>query len=125
MWRGIPVEWPRLIDDELFEAARARTEKNRRAPAAYKAAEPFILCGKAFCGYCGAPLMSGGGKGAVVILQALYLQDEKARAGLRKENRGQRFSRVVYCRATCAYVLAPERLEYIADRVVECYKREF
>lgn len=126
MWRGIPVEWPRLIDDELFEAARARTEKNRRAPAAYKAAEPFILCGKAFCGYCGAPLMSGGGKGRSGKYYRHYIcRTKKRERACGKKTEDKDFLEWYIVEQTCAYVLAPERLEYIADRVVECYKESF
>ena len=126
MWRGIPVEWPRLIDDETFAAARVRTEKNRRAPAAYKAAEPFILCGKAFCGYCGAPMLSGGGQGRSGKYYRHYIcRAKKKERACHKKTEDKDFLEWYIVEQTCAYVLAPERLEYIAERVVECYKESF
>lgn len=126
MWRGIPVEWPRLVDDDVFEAVKARTEKNRRAPAAYKAAEPFILCGKAFCGYCGSPLLSGGGKSHTGKYYRHYIcRKKKKERACKKKTEDKDFLEWYIVEQTCLYVLDPGRLEYIAERVVACYNDSF
>ena len=54
----IPDGMPAIVSKELFERVQARMEKNKKAPARYKAEHRYLLTTKLFCGKCGA-IMAG------------------------------------------------------------------
>ena len=48
----IPDGVPAIVPQELFDRVQMRREKNKRAPAAAKADDKFLLTTKLFCGLC-------------------------------------------------------------------------
>ena len=52
---------PQIVPKDLFERVQIKLEKNKHAPARAKAAEPFILTTKCFCGLCGASMAGESG----------------------------------------------------------------
>lgn len=54
---------PRIIDDDTFQRAQERVERTAHKPGHGKAAEPYELAEKAFCGLCGASLVGESGRG--------------------------------------------------------------
>lgn len=54
----IPDGIPAIVPKELFDRVQERLEKNKKAPARYKAEESYLLTTKLYCGHCGA-LMFG------------------------------------------------------------------
>ena len=52
---------PQIVPKDLFERVQIKMEKNKHAPARAKAAEPFILTTKCFCGLCGASMAGESG----------------------------------------------------------------
>lgn len=52
---------PQIIDKDLFERVQIKLQKNKHAPARAKAAEPFLLTTKCFCGYCGGNMVGESG----------------------------------------------------------------
>ena len=52
---------PQIVPKDLFERVQFKLEKNKHAPARAKAAEPFILTTKCFCGLCGASMAGESG----------------------------------------------------------------
>ena len=57
-----PGGMPQIISEGLFEQVRQRLERNKRAPASAKAAEPYLLTGKLFCGLCGRQMAGENGR---------------------------------------------------------------
>ena len=49
---------PALVDRTTFDTVQRRRERNKRAPAAKKATDQYLLTTKLFCGECGA-IMAG------------------------------------------------------------------
>lgn len=49
---------PALVEKGVFDKVQARRNRNKRAPAAKKAADHYLLTTKLFCGDCGA-IMAG------------------------------------------------------------------
>lgn len=49
----IPGGVPAIVPQDLFDRVQRRMEKNKRAPAAAKAEERYLLTTKLFCGKCG------------------------------------------------------------------------
>lgn len=55
-------QYPPIIDETTFEKVQQRLHRNRHLAGANSAIEPYYLSGKAICGYCNAPMTSGGGR---------------------------------------------------------------
>ena len=45
---------PRIIDNETFDKAQARTERNKINTSVSRPPERYLLSSKAYCGYCGS-----------------------------------------------------------------------
>ena len=50
-----------IVPQELFDRVQMRREKNKRAPAAAKADDKFLLTTKLFCGKCGQMMVGDSG----------------------------------------------------------------
>ena len=57
----IPDGVPAIVPQELFDRVQIRREKNKRAPAAAKAEDKFLLTTKLFCGKCGQMMVGDSG----------------------------------------------------------------
>ena len=58
---------PPIIEKDLFERVQMRHERNKKAPAHFKAEEEYILSSKLVCGHCGTYMCgeSGTGRGKI------------------------------------------------------------
>lgn len=119
----IPVP---LIDQETYETALQRRERNRRAPAAAKAKVRYLLQGKVFCGHCGSPMIgeSGYGRRGAVYNYYTCSARKKSHSCRKKNERKDPLERFV-CEQTLRYILDPERLDDIAQAVVSAYDQDF
>lgn len=52
---------PQIIEKELFDRVQKRLDINKKAPAAHKAEEEYLLTTKLFCGKCGAMMIGESG----------------------------------------------------------------
>lgn len=115
-----------LVDKETFDAVQARLDATRRAPAAGKAHEEYLLRGKAFCGYCGAALIGECGRSKTGDMHHYYTCGERKRKrGCKKKNERKDFLEWYVVEQTVEYVLTPNRIEYVAERIVAKYAEEF
>ena len=117
---------PALIDVKLFDAVQAMLGKKKRAPAASTGRVTYHLLGKAYCGECGSRLVGDAGTSRRGVRHDYY------NCGKRKKSRtccksGERkgFLEWYIVEQTMLYVLAPDRIKYIAPRVVASYNRSF
>lgn len=126
-WGDIAYSWPALVDAGTFDAVQARRDKNKRSPASIKAREHYDLCGKAFCGYCGAPLIGSAGTGRSGNLWRYYICRGRklGHTGCKKAHEKKGFLEWYVVEQTLLYVLDNERRRFIAERVVEKYNEEF
>ncbi len=115
-----------LISEEVFNAVQKRLDSVKRAPAAGKAHEDYLLQGKAFCGYCGTPLVGESGRGRHGGVYHYYSCGKKKRShDCTKKNEKKGFLEWYVVEQTVEYVLTPERIDYIAERLVAKYDEEF
>lgn len=128
---GIEVEdgCPALVDETLFNQCVERAKANKRAPAHNKAAVEYVLNGKLFCGHCGASMVGDSGTGKQGNRYYYYscAARKNPHGGKRcnKKREKKDFIEWYIVEQTVNYVLTPERIEHIADRVVEAYNKEF
>lgn len=115
-----------LIDEDIFNAVQKRLDAVKRAPAAGKAKQDYLLQGKAFCGNCGAPLVGESGRGRHGGHYYYYACAKKKKSHTcSKKNEKKGFLEWFVVEQTVEYVLTPEHIEYIAARIVAKYDEEF
>lgn len=126
-YNGVLVEGccEALISEEVFNAVQKRLDSVKQAPAAQKAREEYLLQGKAFCGKCGAPLVGESGHGRNNVYYYYACAKKKKVHSCDKKNEKKGFLEWYVVEQTVEYVLTPERIDYIAARIVAKYNEEF
>ena len=76
--------FPAIIDQLTFDKVQQRLARNRYLAGANSAIEPYLLTGKAFCGYCGKPMTAGGGKSKTGKKHYYYVCHGKVRNACHK-----------------------------------------
>mgnify|MGYP000297485372 CR=1 FL=1 len=121
-----PNIYPRIIDDETFYMVQKRFEQNKHAPAAAKAKTDYQLQGKLFCGHCGANMVGESGRGKNGVTYYYYsCANRKKHRSCKKRNEKKDFIEWYVVEQTMLYVLTPDRINYIAEKLVEEYEKEF
>lgn len=114
-----------LIDEDTFYKVQMRLDAVKRAPAASKAKENYLLQGKAFCGYCGSNMVGECGRGRMGTVYHYYsCSKRKKHHACDKKNEKKDFIEWYVVEQTVQYVLTPERIQYIAAEIIEQYKKD-
>lgn len=116
--------FPEIISEDLFNKVQERLKANKRQPAKAKAVVEYLLTGKAYCGHCGAPLVGTSGTGRLGTKFCYYNCSKKYKQHTcikKAEKKG--FLEWYITEQTMQYVLQPERMDYIAGRLVEELKK--
>lgn len=117
-----------LISEEIFDAVQKRLDAAKHSPAAGKGGnrKEYLLQGKAYCGYCGARLVGDVGTSKTGVKHYYYACGKrKKHRTCQKRNEKKDFLEWYVVEQTVQYVLTPERIEYIAERIVAKYAEEF
>jgi len=115
-----------LVDVEIFERVQTRLDSVKHAPAAQKARQEYLLQGKAFCGHCGTRLVGECGRSSSGQMFHYYACGKKKKERTcKKKNERKDYLEWYVTEQTQLYVLAPERIDYIARRIVEEYDKNF
>lgn len=115
-----------MIDDEVFLRVQERLKMVARSPSANKAKVEYLLQGKAFCGYCGTPMVGENGRSHTGMKYYYYAcHAKKKRRGCHKKNERKDFIEWYVVEQTIEYILTPGRIERVAKAVVDEYKKEF
>lgn len=118
--------YPPLIDPIIFDKARARLLKNKRAPSKVRAIAEYLLSGKFHCGYCSASMIGDAGTSRNGDRHFYYTcYNRKKHHTCKKASEKKDFIEWYVVEQTVLYVLDPKRIEYIAARVVAQYEKEF
>ena len=119
--------FPALIDQETFDKVQVQIARHKRAPGAGKAHIEYLLQGKAFCGYCGSPMVgdSGTGKSGTRYYYYSCAKYKKHVKECKKKREKKDFIEWYVVEQTLLYVLCPNRIDYIADRIVAAYSKNF
>lgn len=125
---GVDYEstYPVMIDPAIFEKVQERLAKVAHAPAAGKARQEYLLQGKAYCGMCGTRMVGDAGTSKTGAMYYYYSCGAKKKSHTcKKKSEKKDFLEWYVVEQTVEYVLTPARMEYIAERVVEEYDKEF
>lgn len=125
-WRDIIVPWPPIVSPELFDQVQDKLKATQHKGAAQKAKVEYYLRGKAYCGYCGAPMVGESGRSRSGENYHYYAcADKKKKHSCKKKNERKDFIEWYVVEQTLNYVLTPARMELIAENVVAAYEKEF
>lgn len=120
-----PDIYPKIIEEELFNKVQERLKMNRT----YKQRSETVtyqLQGKVFCGMCGAQMVGECGRGKTGNTYHYYTcTNRKKNHTCKKKNEKKDFLEWYVVEQTIAYVLTPERTEYIANKLREQYEKDF
>lgn len=117
---------PAIIDKSTFKKAQEIADRTKRAPAAAKAKVDYLLTGKIFCGYCGAPMIGECGNGNSGKTYHYYTCATRRRKHTcTKKNEKKGYIEWYITEQTQQYILHPKRIDYIVEQILEAYNREF
>ena len=115
-----------IIDEDTFNRAVQRRQRNKRAPAQQKAKTRYLLQGKIFCGHCGSPMIGESGRSHTGDVHNYYAcATKKKHHTCKKKNEKKGFIEWYVCEQTVLYILDPQRIDVIAKAVVAEYNKEF
>lgn len=119
--------FPSIIEKEVFEKVQEKLKIKARVPGAGKAKEGYLLQGKAFCGQCGEKLVGDSGTSKTGDKHYYYSCGGKKKKinNCKKKSEKKGFLEWYVVEQTVEYVLLPNRLEWIADRILDTYDDEF
>ena len=119
---GIKVNYPPIIDKELFERVQRQLANKKQAPASAKAKEEYILHGKAFCGHCGSNMIgvSAIGRGKKKYCYYACSKQYKHKTCAKKQETKDHIEQYVIER-TLEYVFAHGQADIIANKVLAMY----
>jgi hypothetical protein len=83
----VPSGVPAIVDEDVFNRVQERFEKNKKAPARFKATEEkYLLTTKLFCGTCGAMMIGESGTGRNGTTHRYYkCASAKSKRGCKKK----------------------------------------
>lgn len=116
---------PIIIEKDLFDRVQRRIAANKRAPAAAKAAEPYLLQGKVYCGHCGAAMVGESGYGRQGFNYKYYsCRNRKKRHTCLKQNEKKDVLETNVVVKTVRYILNEKHLNQIAVRVMKEFETD-
>lgn len=122
----IPSPYPRIVDDDVFEAVQERLAQARHAPGMFRAKVDYLLSGKIYCGHCGSHMVGESGRGKTGKVYHYYAcAKRKADKACDKHAEKKDAVEDYVVRETLAFISAPGRVEKLADMLVKEYEKEF
>ncbi|MCL2619005.1 MAG: recombinase family protein, partial [Defluviitaleaceae bacterium] len=117
---------PALIDEKTFYAVQDKLTAKKHAPATKKARQDYLLQGKSYCGLCGTRLVGDAGTSRHGNTHHYYACGKRKKSkACRKLNEKKGFLEWYVVEQTVEYVLTPERIGFIAARIVAAYDDDF
>lgn len=118
---------PALIDPVVFDRVQAKEASCKRARGRKITDEVvYWLSGKLFCGYCKKPMVGDVGTSRNGSKHHYYTcAGRKKQSGCKKKSEKKDFIEWYVCEQTVQYVLDPERIRKISERIVAEYDRTF
>ncbi len=122
----VPDGMPRIVSDEIFEAAQKMTAKNKRRTGKITAPEEYLLTGKLFCGHCGSAMRGESGTGEQGVIYNYYkcADRKKAHSCDKANEKKERIERAVID-ATLAMLRTPGAIEDIAEKAAKIAQDEY
>ena len=121
----IPGGVPAIVPQELFDRVQMRCEKNKRAPAAAKADDKFLLTTKLFCGKCGKMMVGDSGTSRIGKVHYYYkCGNAKRKKGCDKKAVKKEWIENLVVSQTMGIVMDGSLMAKLTDRLLEMQGEE-
>ena len=121
----IPGGVPAIVPQDLFDRVQRRMEKNKRAPAAAKAEERYLLTTKLFCGKCGRMMIGECGTSRAGVKHYYYkCGSAKRKTGCDKKAVRKQWIEDLVVEHTMRMILNDTVVSDVAALVVQAQDRE-
>lgn len=119
-------ECPAIISKALYDKCQERNDVVKRSRGMKISEVEWLLRGKLYCGHCGTQMTGDSGTSRTNEKYYYYTchKHKRYKDCDKKSEKKEQLERAV-CQKTVEYVLREDRIEYIAERVVEQYEKEF
>ena len=117
---------PPIVDEELFYECNVIMDKHKHKPRDSKSAQPYILSGKLFCGFCGSLMTAETGTSHTGKLHHYYkcFGRKRNKDSCKKANYRQQDLEDLVFGTTVKYVLHPDVIQTGAEQVVSKFNSE-
>lgn len=121
----IPGGVPSIVPQDLFDRVQAKMERNKRAPAASKAEEAYLLTTKLFCGKCGRLMVGESGTSHTGKKHYYYkCGSSKRKTGCDKKAVKKDWIEDLVVNQTMGIVFNDKALDKLADTLLDFQQRE-
>ena len=122
----VPDGVPAIVDEKVFNRVQERIEKNKKAPARFKATEElYLLTTKLFCGTCGAMMIGESGTGRNGTTHRYYkCASAKNRKGCKKKPVKKDWIEQAILAWVTERLFDDKIVQEIADAVIDYQERE-
>lgn len=116
--------YPAIIERDLFDKVQIKLAEHKHQPATQKAKIEYLLTGKIFCGYCGAPMVGISGTSHTSKKHHYYACSNryKKHTCQKSNERKESLERYVV-EQTLNYVLTEDQIENIANGMLEKWNK--
>ena len=122
----VPGACDALIDEATFNKVQEMLFSKSHGKNAKKVRQDYLLHGKAYCGHCGTRLVGDAGTSRHGNVHNYYACGKRKRnKACDKKNEKKEFLEWYVVEQTVEYVLTPERMQDIAERLVAEYEFNF
>lgn len=115
---------PAIIDRDLWDKVQAMVRRNRAGRSAKSRSANYLLSSKLTCQLCGGTMKGVSGTGRHGEKHYYYACSNHTVRKCEKRNVEKSFLEDLIVQATCDYILAPGKMEQIADQVIEVQKAD-
>ena len=116
---------PAIVDKALFLEVDRRLKTKKNPQGRHRENGEYMLTGKLFCGLCGSPMVGVAGTGRHGERHHYYVCQKRRREhGCPKQNVGRDWLEREVVRGALDFILQPEVIQWVADRVMEYQERE-
>ena len=115
---------PAIVPPELFERVQSRLEKNKKAPARFKAEDAYLLTTKLYCGHCGAYMTGEAGTSQTEKVHHYYKCYGRRKGNCKKKNVRKGWIESLVIQETRKMLEDDSLMEYLADLLFEAQSRE-
>ncbi len=117
--------YPPIIEKALFDKVQIMLERKKHRPAERKAKVTYLLSGKAWCGHCGSPIVGVSATSKTKDRHHYYACSVRWRKKeCNKKHEKKDFLEWYVCEQTIAYILQPQIIDYIADKIILMYEKD-
>lgn len=116
---------PSIVSYETFEAAQAKINSNKRAPAKSKSPIDFTLTGKLFCAHCGGNMVGDSGTSSTKAPHYYYsCLNRKRKKSCTKKSVRKEYIENLITKITLGQVLTPEAIKSISQQAYDLHLKE-